>query len=149
MFTQNCYIKKNTKYLRDRLSSFGYKLNHGKAWGKYLACFKIKDTEECRFVATPETGARPTRYWCQARPTASLVLPIHKRDSVAPNLDHGALLQTKSLRLRNAVQLARCIRARAAVADVHISRFGPCARDEVHLAAHQITGMCGRLRVGI
>lgn len=54
MFTQNCYIKKNTKYLRDRLSSFGYKLNHGKAWGKYLACFKIKDTEECRFVATPE-----------------------------------------------------------------------------------------------
>jgi hypothetical protein len=54
MFTQNCYIKKNTKYLRDRLSSFGYKLNHGKAWGEYLACFKIKDTEECRFVATPE-----------------------------------------------------------------------------------------------
>lgn len=54
MFTQNCCIKKNTKELRDKLKALGYKLNHGKTWGKYLACFKIKDTEECRFVATPE-----------------------------------------------------------------------------------------------
>ena len=54
MFTQNCYIKKNTKELRDKLKALGYKLNHGKTWGKYLVCFKINGTEECRFVATPE-----------------------------------------------------------------------------------------------
>lgn len=54
MFTQNCCIKKNTKELRDKLKALGYKLNHGKTWGKYLVCFKINGTEECRFVATPE-----------------------------------------------------------------------------------------------
>ena len=54
MFTQNCCIKKNTEELRDKLKALGYKLNHGKTWGKYLVCFKINGTEECRFVATPE-----------------------------------------------------------------------------------------------
>ena len=54
MFTQNCCIKKNTKELRDKLKALGYKLNHGKTWGKYLVCFKINGTKECRFVATPE-----------------------------------------------------------------------------------------------
>ena len=54
MFTKQCYIKKNTKELRDKLKALGYKLNHGKTWGKYLVCFKINGTEECRFVATPE-----------------------------------------------------------------------------------------------
>lgn len=54
MFIQSCYIKKNTKELREKLKSLGYKLNHGKAWGKYLACFKTEDTNECKFVASPD-----------------------------------------------------------------------------------------------
>ena len=55
MFTQSCYIKKNTKELREKLKSLGYKLNHGKAWGKYLACFKTEDTNEYVFVGTTES----------------------------------------------------------------------------------------------
>ena len=54
MFIQNCYICKNTKELRDKVKSLGYKLNHGKAWGKYLVCFKTEDTSEHVFVASPK-----------------------------------------------------------------------------------------------
>lgn len=54
MFTQSCYIKKNTKELREKLKSLGYKLNHGKTWGEYLVCFKTEDTSECKFVASPD-----------------------------------------------------------------------------------------------
>ena len=54
MFTQSCYIKKNTKELREKLKSLGYRLNNGKAWGKYLACFKTNDTNEDMFVASPD-----------------------------------------------------------------------------------------------
>ena len=54
MFIQNCYICKNTKELRDKVKSLGYKLNHGKAWGKYLVFFKTEDTNEYMFVASPK-----------------------------------------------------------------------------------------------
>jgi len=54
MFIQNCFIRKNTKDLRNKLKEIGYKLNHGKVWGKYLACFKTEDTNECMFVASPK-----------------------------------------------------------------------------------------------
>lgn len=51
---QSCFIRKNTKELRNKLKKLGYKLNHGKAWGRYLACFKTKDTNEYMFVASPD-----------------------------------------------------------------------------------------------
>ena len=54
MFTQSCYINENSKELREKLKSLGYKLNHGKAWGEYLACFKTKDTNKDMFVASPD-----------------------------------------------------------------------------------------------
>lgn len=54
MFTQSCYINENSKELREKLKSLGYKLNHGQAWGEYLACFKTKDTNEDMFVASPD-----------------------------------------------------------------------------------------------
>ena len=53
MFTQECFIHKNTKDLRSKLSSLGLKLNHGKAWGKYLCVFKTEDSKEWRYVASP------------------------------------------------------------------------------------------------
>ena len=54
MFTQSCYIKRNNKHLRKELERIGYKLNHGKVWGKYLACFKPESSNECMCVASPE-----------------------------------------------------------------------------------------------
>ncbi len=53
MFTKQCFIKKNSKGLREKLNSLGYKLNHGKAWGKYLCVFKTEDTKEFFYVASP------------------------------------------------------------------------------------------------
>lgn len=55
MFTQPCYIKKNTQKLRDELRKFGLKCNHGKAWGKYLCTFYLSGSNnEMVFVASPE-----------------------------------------------------------------------------------------------
>lgn len=54
MFSQNCFIKKNTPELRERLKSIGYSLNHGKVWGAYLCCFRTYDTNEDKFVASPK-----------------------------------------------------------------------------------------------
>jgi hypothetical protein len=54
MIKKNCYINKNTKELRERLINLGYKLNYGIALGQYLVCLKIKDTNECFFVASPK-----------------------------------------------------------------------------------------------
>lgn len=53
-FTQPCFIRKNTAELRKKIEELGYKLNHGKAWGKYLATFRFTDTKEWRYVASPE-----------------------------------------------------------------------------------------------
>lgn len=53
-FTQPCFIRKNTAELRKKFEELGYKLNHGKAWGKYLATFLFTDTKEWRYVASPE-----------------------------------------------------------------------------------------------
>lgn len=53
-FTTPCFIRKNTPELRKKLEELGYKLNNGKWMGKYLATFRIKETKECRYVASPE-----------------------------------------------------------------------------------------------
>lgn len=53
-FTTPCYIRKNTPELRRKLEDLGYKLNNGKAWGSYLATFRIKGTNEWKYVASPE-----------------------------------------------------------------------------------------------
>ena len=54
MFTQSCFIRKNTPELRKKLIQIGRKLNHGKVWGKNLICFRSKDTNEDLFVASPD-----------------------------------------------------------------------------------------------
>ena len=53
MFKQNCFIRKNTKELRSKLSSLDLNLNHGKAWGKCLCVFETEDSKEWRYVASP------------------------------------------------------------------------------------------------
>ena len=53
MFIQSCFIKKNSKELREKLNRIGNKLNHGKAWGKYLCVFQTEDTKEWVYVASP------------------------------------------------------------------------------------------------
>lgn len=53
-FTTPCIIRKNTPELRKKLEELGYKLNHGKWMGKYLATFRIKEAKEWRYVASPE-----------------------------------------------------------------------------------------------
>lgn len=53
-FTTPCFIRKNTPELRKKLEILGYKLNNGKWMGKCLATFRIKETKEWRYVATPE-----------------------------------------------------------------------------------------------
>lgn len=53
-FTTPCFIRKNTPELRKKLERLGYKLNNGKWMGKYLATFRIKETKEWRYVASPE-----------------------------------------------------------------------------------------------
>ena len=53
MLKQNCFIRKNTKELRNKLSSLDLKLNHGKAWGKYLCVFETEDSKEWCYVASP------------------------------------------------------------------------------------------------
>ena len=53
-FIQPCFIQKNTPEIRKVLEGLGYSLNNGKWMGKYLATFRIKETEEWRYVASPE-----------------------------------------------------------------------------------------------
>lgn len=53
-FTTPCFIRKNTPELRKNLEELGYKLNHGKWMGKYLATFRIMETKGWRYVASPE-----------------------------------------------------------------------------------------------
>lgn len=53
-FTTPCFIRKNTQELRRGLEILGYNLNNGKWMGKYLATFRIKETKEWRYVASPE-----------------------------------------------------------------------------------------------
>lgn len=53
-FTTPCLIRKNTPGLRKKLEALGYRLNNGKWMGKYLATFRIKETKEWRYVASPE-----------------------------------------------------------------------------------------------
>lgn len=53
-FIQPAFIRKNTPELRKKLEGIGYKLNNGKWMGKYLATFRIKDTKEWRYVASPK-----------------------------------------------------------------------------------------------
>lgn len=54
IFTTPCHIRKNTPTLRQKLAELGYKLNNGKWMGKYLATFRIKATQEWRYVASPK-----------------------------------------------------------------------------------------------
>lgn len=53
-FTTPAFIRKNTAELRKKLEELGYKLNNGKWMGKYLVAFRIKETKEWRYVASPE-----------------------------------------------------------------------------------------------
>lgn len=53
-FTTPCFIRKNTVGLRKKLEELGYKLNNGKAWGRFLVTFRIKETNEWKYVASPE-----------------------------------------------------------------------------------------------
>lgn len=53
-FTTAAFIRRNTPELRKKLEELGYKLNNGKWMGKYLATFRIKETKEWRYVASPE-----------------------------------------------------------------------------------------------
>ena len=53
-FTTPCFIRKNTAELRKKLEEMGYKLNNGKAWGRFLVTFRIKETNEWKYVASPE-----------------------------------------------------------------------------------------------
>ena len=53
MFTTPCFIRKNTKELRDKLNAIGHKLNHGKVWGRCLCVFQTEDSDEWRYVASP------------------------------------------------------------------------------------------------
>lgn len=53
-FTTSCFIRRNTAELRKKLEELGYKLNNGKAWGRYLVTFRIKETNEWKYVASPE-----------------------------------------------------------------------------------------------
>lgn len=36
------------------MEELGYKLNNGKAWGRFLVTFRIKETNEWKYVASPE-----------------------------------------------------------------------------------------------
>lgn len=53
-FTTPCFIRKNTVELRKKLEELGYKLNNGKAWGRYLVTFRIK---ECKYITVHPTLA--------------------------------------------------------------------------------------------
>ena len=53
-FTTPCFIRKNTEELRKKLEELGYKLNNGKAWGRFLVTFRIEETNEWKYVASPE-----------------------------------------------------------------------------------------------
>lgn len=53
-FTTPCFIRINTRKLRKKLEELGYKLNNGKAWGRFLVTFRIKETNEWKYVASPE-----------------------------------------------------------------------------------------------
>lgn len=53
-FTTPCFIRKNTPKLRKKLEELGYKLNNGKAWGRFLVTFRIEETNEWKYVASPE-----------------------------------------------------------------------------------------------
>lgn len=53
-FTTPCFIRKNTAELRKKLEELGYKLNNGKAWGRFLVTFRIEETNKWKYVASPE-----------------------------------------------------------------------------------------------
>lgn len=53
-FTTPCFVRKNTPKLRKKLEELGYKLNNGKAWGRFLVTFRIEETNEWKYVASPE-----------------------------------------------------------------------------------------------
>lgn len=53
-FTTPCFIRRNTPELRKKLEELGYKLNNGKAWGRFLVTFRIKETNEWKYVASPD-----------------------------------------------------------------------------------------------
>ena len=52
-FTTPCFVRKNTPKLRKKLEELGYKLNNGKAWGRFLVTFRIEETNEWKYVASP------------------------------------------------------------------------------------------------
>lgn len=54
MFTQPCFIKKNTPELRKKLNDLGYKCNNGKWMGSFLATFKRDDSHDLFYCGTPE-----------------------------------------------------------------------------------------------
>lgn len=54
MFTQPCFIRKNTPKLRDNLKKLGYKCNNGKWMGTYLATFKRDNDHDLFYCGTPE-----------------------------------------------------------------------------------------------
>lgn len=53
-FTTPCFVRKNIPKLRKKLEELGYKLNNGKAWGRFLVTFRIEETNEWKYVASPE-----------------------------------------------------------------------------------------------
>lgn len=54
MFTQPCFIRKNTPELRMNLKQLGYKCNNGKWMGSYIATFKRDDSNDLFYCGTPE-----------------------------------------------------------------------------------------------
>lgn len=54
MFTQPCFIRKNTSELRKKLKNFGYKCNNGKWMGTYLATFRKKGENNLVYCGSPE-----------------------------------------------------------------------------------------------
>lgn len=54
MFTQPCFIRKNTPELRNKLEELGYKCNNGKWMGAYLATFKRDNDNDLFYCGTPE-----------------------------------------------------------------------------------------------
>ena len=54
MFTQACFIMKNTPELRSKLKDLGYKCNNGKWMGTYLATFKRGNSHDLFYCGTPK-----------------------------------------------------------------------------------------------
>jgi len=51
MFTTPCFIRKNTKEIREKLNALGHKPNDGKVLGEYLCVSPMKDGDDWCYIA--------------------------------------------------------------------------------------------------